>query len=163
MMIDGHSRGNAAAGRSNSGVHVSGRRFVLATAGMLPLTVLLLWILTFVEIWDRDWDILGLIAVSVGIIGILIFYTFLYKLEMHMHLTRRRRWAMLCMHGAFTTALFFGLIWLGIDSPWAQQLIWGTYDLQSACKPWIISVLVIGSLSGLGVLFDMLGEKFFNS
>jgi hypothetical protein len=152
---------SAEGGRNAARVRVTGRRFLVFMAAMLPLTAFLLWMLTFVEIWEREWDILGLIAVSIGIIGILIFYMFLYKYEMNVPLTRSGRWMMLGTHALITIALFFGMIWLGLDSPWSGELIWGTYDLHTASKPWIISVLVIGTLTGLGVLFDMLGEKFF--
>jgi hypothetical protein len=62
----------------------------------------------------------------------------------------------LILHALVVTLLFILLIWLAFDSPWLHDKMWGVYDLQEAGKPWIIAVLVIGSITLLGSLFDFL-------
>ncbi|MBE0646091.1 MAG: hypothetical protein IH600_18560 [Bacteroidetes bacterium] len=134
--------------------------FLFTITCSLPLTALLLWGLAYIQMWPRDIDIMGLLAISVGILGILIFYIFLYKYQMNLVEDTRRRWIMLALHGAITLVLFLLTIWLGYDSPWGHELIWGSYDMLSAAKPWIISVLVIGSITLLSILFEMIRSRF---
>ncbi|MFZ1730617.1 MAG: hypothetical protein WBQ23_14505 [Bacteroidota bacterium] len=134
--------------------------FLFAISSSLPLTILVLWLLAYVQMWPRDVDVSGLLAISIGILGILIFFMFLYKYQMNVIVSARRRWIMLGGHAAVTLALFFFTIWLGYDSPWKDELIWGGYDMLASTKPWIISVLVIGSITLLGSLFDLIRKRF---
>ncbi len=134
--------------------------FLFAIAVSLPLTALLLWMLAFIQMWPRDIDIMGLLAISVGILGILIFFIFLYKYQMTAVSSARKRWILLSVHAAVTVVLFLAAIWLGYDSPWGHELIWGNYDMLSAAKPWIISVLVIGSITLLASFFDLIRKRF---
>jgi hypothetical protein len=140
------------------------RRFVkplilTAIAVALPATALLLWLLSAVQMWPQAADIMGLLAVSVGILGILLFFMFLYKYQMTAVAPDRRRWILLLVHAAVTLTLFLFMIWLGYDSPWSRRMIWGNYDLLSAAKPWIISVLVIGSITMLGSMIDLIRRR----
>ncbi|MFA6233985.1 MAG: hypothetical protein WC824_07325 [Bacteroidota bacterium] len=134
--------------------------FLCAISFSLPLTILLLWLLAYLHMWPRDVDITGLLAISIGILGILIFFIFLYKYQILAIRAFRRRWIMLGMHAIVVIAFFLFTIWLGFDSPWKSTLIWGSYDMLSAAKPWIISVLVFGSITFLGSLFDLIRKRF---
>ena len=134
--------------------------FMFAICCSLPLTILVLWLLAYVQMWPHDVDISGLLAISIGILGILIFFMFLYKYQMIIAQSIRRRWLLLAMHALVTLVLFLFTIWLGYDSPWADELIWGSYDMLASAKPWIISVLVIGSITLLGSLFDLMRRRF---
>ncbi len=134
--------------------------FLIAISASLPLTAIVLWTLAYIQMWPRDIDIMGLLAISVGILGILVFFIFLYKYQMTVIPSTRRRWIMLGVHAAVTIVLFLATIWLGYDSPWGHEFIWGSYDMLSAAKPWIISVLVIGSITLLANLFDLIRKRF---
>ena len=127
----------------------------------LPVTALALWLFRLADLWNTDGDIMGLLAVSIGILGILIFFIFLHKYELNALPSRRARWFALGIHGGIIAVLFLFLIWYGFYSPWKDIELWGTYTLEEASKPWVISVLVIGVITILGNLFDLLGEKFF--
>lgn len=135
------------------------RAFLLAISLTLPMTVAALCILGALRLWPHDQDIRGLVAISVGIIGILIFFIFLYKFQMLSTLTRRRRWLAMTLHALVVLLLLIILIWLGFDSLWHDVAYWGSYTLHEASKPWIIAVLVIGSLSLLGSVFDYVRRR----
>lgn len=136
------------------------RIFLFAITAVLPLTALLLWGLAYIQMWPREIDIMGLLAISVGILGVFFFFMFLYKYELRGPRTQRHRIGLLVMHAVITLLLFLFAIWLGYDSPWRAEKIWGNYDMQTAAKPWIISVLVIGSITLLGSLIDLLRRRF---
>lgn len=146
--------------RSGRRIRIVKYLFLFAISSSLPLTILVLWLLAYVQMWPRDVDISGLLAISIGILGILIFFMFLYKYQMTAVAAMRRRWMMLGVHAVVILVFFLFTIWLGYDSPWKSELIWGSYDMLSAAKPWIISVLVIGSITFLGSLFDLLRQRF---
>ncbi len=133
--------------------------FMTAIGASLPLTALLLWLLSALQMWPQAVDIMGLLAISVGILGIFVFFMFLYKYQMTAIASTRRRGILLIVHAAVTLTLFLFTIWLGYDSPWSRQLIWGNYDMLSAAKTWIISVLVIGSITLLGSMIDLIRRR----
>ncbi|MBN1447872.1 MAG: hypothetical protein JXA28_08060 [Bacteroidetes bacterium] len=135
------------------------RAFLLAISLTLPLTIVGLWLLNVLTLWPHDADIRGLIAVSVGILGLLIFFIFLYKFQMLTSLTRHGRWLAMTLHALVVLLLFIILIWLGFDSPWKDRAYWGNFTLYEAVKPWIIAVLVIGTISLLGSVFDFLRKR----
>jgi|GEM_PF-1427523 hypothetical protein len=132
------------------------RAFLLAISLTLPLTVAALCVLSALRLWPEDQDIRGLVAISVGIVGILVFFIFLYKFQMLTSLTRRGRWLAMTLHALVVLLLLIIVIWLGFDSPWQDVAYWGSYTLHDASKPWIIAVIVIGSLSLLGSIFDFM-------
>jgi uncharacterized membrane protein len=101
----------------------------------------------------------GLIAVSVGILGILVFFIFLYKYQMLATQSRRARIVALIVHSAIILVLFLGLIWAGYDSPWSERAFWGDYNLHEATKSWVIAVIVLGSITLLGSLFDFVRKR----
>jgi hypothetical protein len=132
------------------------RLFVVIILLSLPVTMLLLYLLTFVGFWPQNVDITGLLAISVGILGVLIFFMFLYKYQIAVGHGVRERWMLLAAHAVVVLVLFFGCIWLAFDSPWSQSELWGEYSMYDVAKTWIISVLVVGSISLLGSLFDIM-------
>jgi heme/copper-type cytochrome/quinol oxidase subunit 4 len=135
------------------------RLFVGVMIAVLPITVLALWLLTWLVFWKVNVDAMGLLATSVGILGILVFFMFLYKYQIIMNCDHRGRVIALVVHGLITLALFLGCIWLAYDSPWTSVKLWGDYDMLSTAKPWIISVLVVGTISLLGSLFDLVRKR----
>ncbi|HOJ05372.1 MAG TPA: hypothetical protein PK916_15340 [Bacteroidota bacterium] len=135
------------------------RFFAVVFIATLPLTVLALWSLTFVHIWREEVDVPALMAISVGILGVLVFFIFLYKYQMIAELTDRERWWVLGLHALVTLMLFLGCIWLAFDSPWSTAMVWGNYDMQSVAKSWIIAVLVVGTISWLGSFFDLIRKR----
>jgi hypothetical protein len=136
------------------------RILVWAIVLTLPLTAALLWLLSGIQMWPEEIDIMGLLAISVGILGIFIFFILLYRFQTGAVCSRRRRWGLLLLHTGIVLVLFLFTIWLGYDSPWRSLLIWGSYDILSAAKPWIISVLVIGSITLLGGMMDIVRKGF---
>ncbi len=135
------------------------RVFIVVISLVLPVTVLALWLLTYVRIWRPELDVTGLMAISIGILGILVFFIFLYKYQIVSKLDHRQRWIALGVHAGIVLALFLGCIWLAFDSPWSDRMVWGDYDMQDVAKSWIISVLVIGTISLLGSLFDLIRRR----
>jgi len=139
------------------------RVFLVAMLGTPPITMLALQLLTYIEAWRPELDVSGLIAMSVGILGILIVFIFLYKYQMITDFRGRGRWFALLTHALVVLALFFLCIWLAFDSPWSGVAIWGSYDLQTVVKPWIIAVLVIGTITLLGSLFDIIRGRMMDT
>jgi uncharacterized membrane protein len=135
------------------------RVFLFTLAATLPLTALALWVLSYLPLWPHDQDVHGLIAVSIGIVGILVFFIFLYKYQMLSTLNRRARIAALVLHGSIVLLLFLLLIWGGYDSPWKSMAFWGDFTLHETIKTWVIAVLVIGTLTLLGSLFDYVRKR----
>lgn len=135
------------------------RLFVIVMVSVLPFTALVLWLLTFLDFWKVNVDAMGLLAISVGILGILVFFMFLYKYQIIMHGDHHARVLALALHGLITLMLFLGCIWLAFDSPWSLTKLWGDYDMLSVGKPWIISILVVGSISLLGSLLDLVRKR----
>ncbi|PLX24110.1 MAG: hypothetical protein C0600_13580 [Ignavibacteria bacterium] len=135
------------------------RVFLFAISFTLPLTIIALWVLAVVAVWPEDRDIQGLLAISVGIVGLLVFFIFLYKFQMNAAFTRNGRRVAMLLHALVVILLFLTMVWLAFDSPWKHVEIWGHYDLQEGCKPWIIAVLVIGSITLLGSLFDYIRRR----
>jgi len=128
--------------------------YPLVIIGILPMTAAALRLLSLIPPIAGFPDINGLIAVSVGILGLIIFYIFLYKYQITARLTRRTRYLLMGLHVAITALLFLGLIWLGFNSPWHAAHIWGNYEYNTAVRSWIIAVLVLGVITLLGSLFD---------
>lgn len=135
------------------------RVFLTTLAATLPLTAMALWLLSYLPFWPQDRDVHGLIAISIGIVGILVFFIFLYKYQMLSTLTRRGRITALILHGSIVLLLFLLLIWGGYDSPWKSIAFWGDYTLHETIKTWVIAVLVIGTLTLLGSLFDYVRKR----
>ncbi|MDT8325398.1 MAG: hypothetical protein RRA94_14895 [Bacteroidota bacterium] len=135
------------------------RVFLVTIATTLPLTAFALWLLSYLPLWPHDLDVHGLIAVSIGIIGILVFFIFLYKYQMLSTMTRKARIVALTLHGVLVLVLFLLLIWAGYDSPWRSIAFWGDYSLHESIKSWVIAVLVIGTLTLLGSLFDFVRKR----
>jgi hypothetical protein len=115
--------------------------FIWVMASVLPLTGLTLWLLTYLRFWRDNVDAMGLLAISVGILGILVFFMFVYKYQVIMKCDHRGRWLALLVHALIVLALFLGCIWLAFDSPWSAMKLWGDFDMLSVAKTWIISVL----------------------
>ncbi len=135
------------------------RIFLLAMGLTLPVTAITLWLLTFLPLWPQDLDVHGLIAISVGIVGILVFFIFLYKYQMLTTLRRKGRIIAMILHGVVVLLFFTILIWIGYDSPWHSVAIWGDFNLHETIKPWVIAVLVFGSITLLGSLFDFVRRR----
>ena len=136
------------------------RLLVTAIILTLPLTAGALWILSGVRMWPDEIDINGLLATAVGILGIFVFFLLVYRLQTGAECSTRGRFLLLALHVAVMLGLFLFTIWLGYDSPWRSRLLWGSYDMLTAAKSWIISVLVIGSITMLGVLMDIVRKHF---
>ncbi len=135
------------------------RLFIWVMSSVLPLTALTLWLLTYLRFWRDNVDAMGLLAISVGILGILVFFMFVYKYQVIMKCDHRGRWLALLVHALIVVALFLGCIWLAFDSPWSAMKLWGDFDMLSVAKTWIISVLVVGTISLLGSLFDHVRKR----
>ena len=132
------------------------RRVYLAVLlSALPGTAGVLWLLSQAHHVGGNEDIHGLIAVSAGIIGVLVFFIFLYKFQTTSAMSMRRRALMLGTHALLIALLFWLLIWLGFYSPWRDVSCWGSYEFNTATRSWIISVLVIGTITLLGSFFDL--------
>ena len=136
------------------------RRILLwAIVLTLPATAALLWLLSGLQFWPQAMDLMGLLAISVGILGIFFFFMLLYRAQSGADCSHRRRWALLALHAAVVLHLLLFTVWLGYDSPWRSIPLWGSYDMLSAAKPWIISVLVIGSITMLGSVMDIMRKR----
>ena len=135
------------------------RVFMVTIVCTLPVTAVALWLLTYLPLWPNDLDVHGLIAVSIGILGILVFFIFLYKYQMLSTMTRRGRILSLVVHGVFVLLFFLVLVWIGYDAPWREVQVWGDYSVHDTIKSWVIAVLVIGSISLLGSLFDFVRRR----
>ena len=122
---------------------------------VLPGTAGVLWVLSQIQHTGDNLDIHGMIAVSTGIIGVLVFYIFLYKYQTTSPMRARRRALLLAGHALTIALLFWLLIWLGFDSPWRDVNCWGNYEFNTAARSWIMSVLVIGTITLLGSFFDL--------
>ena len=131
------------------------RIFLVMIASSLPATALNLYLLSHAHFIGGDPDVHGLIAVSCGILGVLVFFIFLYKFQTSSQMSVRRRVIFLGGHALAIALLFWLLIWLGFDSPWRDARCWGSYEFNTAARSWIISVLVIGSITMLGSFFDL--------
>ena len=163
-----------AAGDPSYGIHRgatapdSRRRFILriyvaVLVASLPLTVILLIGLHISDsVMTLHEDMMGLAATSVGIIGVLLFYIFLYKLEILESWTTRQRVFGLGFHFLSIFFLFFIVIWLGIASKWSATCFWGSYDLQTTSRSWVITVIVVGTITLLGSFFDLLRRYTFS-
>lgn len=128
----------------------------------LPFTATVLVILHSVNPFGRHPDMSGLTATSIGIIGVIVFYIFLHKLQTSVAWTLRRRMVWLLAHLASIVTLFFVIVWLGFSSAWSKLPMWGDYELQTTSRSWVISVIVIGSITWLGSLFDLLRQHVFS-
>jgi hypothetical protein len=128
----------------------------------LPATAAALWFLSAVPIRPTQPDIDGVSAVSVGILGIVAFFRFLYKLQGTMDILRLRL-AVLVLHAAMTAFLFLCLVNIGFDAPWTSMPVWGSYGPADACRSWIIAVLVAGSITLFTGVFDLVREKYLSS
>lgn len=132
---------------------------IVVTCLVLPVTGYTLWLLpSFARLIPHP-EALGLTAVSIGIIGILVFFIFLYKFQVHSGYALRRRLIALLVHAATIIALFFIVIWLGFGAPWSRTALWGVYDLETASRSWIIAVIVVGTLTLLGSFFDAMRQS----
>lgn len=121
----------------------------------LPVTAGVLFGLAAVPLFRENPDVHGLLAVSTGILGVLVFFIFLFKYQTTALLDFRHRVLFLLLHATVTAVLFFTVIWLGFASPWHATPYWGSYDLNTAARSWVISVIVIGSITLLGSIFDL--------
>jgi hypothetical protein len=130
--------------------------FIVALSGSLPGSAALLVLLHAFDPFHGHPDMAGLTATSIGIIGIIIFYTFLYKFQTTSPWSRRARLAWLSGHLASIIVLFYFIVWLGFASPISGSVLWGDYDLQTTAKSWVISDIVVGTITLLGGLFDLL-------
>lgn len=132
------------------------RLFLALFAASLPATAVALAVLTTLTSLAPHPDISGLTAVSIGIVGILAFFIFLYKYQTYSGLNTKQRWVVLAIHACVILMLFAFVIWLGFYSPWKGDLVWGSYDLEIASRSWIISIIVIGVITLLGSFFDLI-------
>ncbi|MDH7514898.1 MAG: hypothetical protein QHI48_03340 [Bacteroidota bacterium] len=128
--------------------------YVLVLVLTLPVTALCLWLLAVVDIFPNMPDIHGLIAVSIGILGLLIFYIFLYKYQITAPMDAKRRILFMIFHVFVSLFLFLFLIWAGFKAPWKMKPLWGNYELNTAVRSWIISIFVLGFITLLGSVFD---------
>lgn len=131
------------------------RIFLLVViVAILPATAYALMLIPTFESLLLHPDVPGLVAVSVGIVGILIFFIFVYKYQTSFDGTFRMRMVLLVGHALLVVLLFAIVIRVGFGMPWSTERIWGSYDCETAARSWIIAVIVVGTLSGLGSLFD---------
>lgn len=131
------------------------RIFLLAViVAVLPATAYALMLIPTFESLLLHPDVPGLVAVSVGIVGILIFFIFVYKYQTSFEGTFRARMVLLVAHALLVVLLFALVIHIGFGMPWSTDRIWGSYDCETAARSWIIAVIVVGTLTGLGSLFD---------
>jgi hypothetical protein len=138
-------------------------RIYVAIIGVsLPATAATLVLLHTANPVPNHPDMSGLTATSIGIIGIIIFYIFLYKLQMSVAWTPKDRFAWLVAHVVTIVGLFYLVIWFGFASPWSAVAVWGDYDLQTTARSWVISVIVAGTITLLGSLFDLIRRLTFS-
>ena len=131
------------------------RIFLLAVIiAVLPATAYALMLIPTFESLLLHPDVPGLVAVSVGIVGILIFFIFVYKFQTTLGASFRTRMVLLVAHALLVVLLFALVIHIGFGMPWSTDRIWGSYDCETAARSWIIAVIVVGTLTGLGSLFD---------
>ena len=135
------------------------RVYFTVILGAIPLTIVALACLTFLNRWSPQPDILGLTAISTGIIGVLVFFIFLYKFQVSDAIRGRTRLIVLLLHGLLTMALFGIVAWLGFASPWMHVNYWGNYDLETCARSWTIAVIVVGVITLLGSFFDLMRTK----
>jgi hypothetical protein len=124
---------------------------------ILPVTVLVLRLMRFFNVYGLHPDVLGLSAISVGIVGILVFFMFLYKYQIHSGMTAHRRWVALLIHGMMIIVLFLLVILFGFIWEVGKIDMWGNYSLEIASRSWVIAVLVVGTITLLGSFFDLIG------
>lgn len=120
----------------------------------LPMTAFLLWIIAASAHLAPHPDIPGLTASSVGILGFLVFFIFVYKYQIYITVIDRKRWVLLGIHALTIFIQFIILIWLSFASPWHSLLLWGSYSLEHTGRVWVIAVIVLGTITLLGSLFD---------
>jgi hypothetical protein len=132
------------------------RVFAWVIALTLPATILALVAARWLERLTPHPDVLGLTAVSIGIMGVMVFFIFLYKYQILAQLSTRKRIRALLAHAAMVILLFILVIWLGFASPWSRMEIWGNWDLETASRSWVITVIVVGTISLLGSFFDFI-------
>jgi len=130
------------------------RLFLAAIIFTVPATALLLIAFRWLNRLNFHPDMIGLTAISIGIIGVLVFFIFLYKYQTSAPLTMQHRWILLAVHLLSVFLLFLLVMWLGFASPWSRNNIWGNYDLETASRTWVITVIVVGAISLLGGLFN---------
>jgi hypothetical protein len=136
------------------------RVYVLGMIVTILMTVFCLWCIHLFNQINVHPDALGLSAISVGIVGILVFFIFLYRLQIDCALSRHRRWIALIIH-AFLVVLFFVLvIVLGFVSEFGRPDLWGNYNVETASRSWIICILVVGAITLLGSFLELIGYAF---
>lgn len=130
------------------------KRHVLGAGLALPFTILVLFFLALFNV--RGWvaEVLGLLAVFFGVIGTLAFFAFMYQYYLEKRNARMERRALLAIHILAIGLLYLLIQWLGFFSPWCHLEIWGSYDIQTASRSWIIAVLSIGTITLVGCLVN---------
>jgi hypothetical protein len=143
---------------------VAPSRCRLILVAVLPGTILVLWVLTFLELHEILFqELQGISAIVLGLSGIFLFYIFLYKFQKTCYLNSRHWHMLLLLHGV-SVVLLYGIVqWLGHYSPWSTVQFWGTYNLRDACKVFIIGILVVGSISFLGIVWNIYWREDLNA
>jgi hypothetical protein len=136
--------------------HVEIRILAILLVIAHPASGAILWALHVLDPFPGHPDMAGLTATSIGIVGIIVFYIFLYKLETSSNWTMRERIAWTIGHILSIILLFYMLIWIGFASPWRQLPLWGDYNLETMARSWVISVIVVGTITLLGGGFDLI-------
>jgi hypothetical protein len=131
--------------------------YISAMCLCLFMTILCLWGIQWLNCLKLHPDVLGLSAISVGIIGIISFYIFLYRYQIDGNLTRHQRWIVLLVHALVILLLFCVVIVLGFVLEFGIPDRWGNYNLQTASRSWIISILVVGAITMLGSFLELIG------
>ncbi len=123
---------------------------------VLPGTALLLLVVSFVRGESLlTQEVLGLLAIAIGLAGILLFYIHFYKLLQALGNRHPRRWLVLTEHAVSIGLLYLIVEWLGTNSPWNAIPLWGSYDLGDACKVFVIGILVVGTISLIGSMIAL--------
>lgn len=123
---------------------------------VLPGTVLLLLVVSLVQGESFiTQEVLGILAIAIGLSGILLFYVHFYKLLQALGARHPRRWFVLAEHAGSIALLYLVVQWLGSNSPWNSIPLWGNYDLSDACKVFVIGILVVGTISLIGSMIAL--------
>ncbi len=136
-----------------SATRVSHRR-LYTSISVLPLTIALLWGLKEVNADEGFLDFVGIVATALGTIGTVFFFLMFFRLQVQTSPSHARRWTLLGIHLAVMILLLMGIRWLGFFSPWSTMVMWGNYDIQTASRTWIITVLSFGSLTLFASILD---------
>lgn len=127
--------------------------------GVLPLTIVTLFILMVFELEGLRFgdEILGALAVMIGLTGILLFYIYLYKFEYGAYRSVHKRPGLLVFHALSVVILCASMHFIGHHSPWSAVELWGNYELHLVSKLFIMGIVIAGAISFIGILLVYYG------